>query len=1724
MCCLMPFIMNSRTPDLRDLTAIVAPDCTITGDFDVCFGQTTQLCAPAGYASYAWSTGALSNNCITVSASGTYYVTVTDVDGLTSVCSQVVTISDTVPPQLFCPADVTIECDASTLPVDTGLATATDACDPTPVVTYVDLLVGGGCTQAFTITRTWTVTDAAGNTTTCAQSITGVDTTAPVISCPFPDSPIACGSTQEFGLATAIDACDALVDITFTTDTIPAECGPGLTVIRTCTATDDCGNTSTCSATIIVEGNPLPIITCNPSESPIECGATPNFANPTMTEPCSGNFVITYITDSIPGMCGSGYSLVRTWTATDECGFTAECSSTILVQDLTAPVITCPADIEALCNISTDPSVTGTATAVDNCNGPSVISYTDILIEGNCPMILSRTWTATDECGNIATCIQTIEVTDNTPPQIVCASVSSPIDCGDVPDFGAPIVMDDCDVTVDITFITDSIQGTCGQEYTLTRTWTAIDGCGNLATCSSTIVVQDLTSPTITCVTQASPVTCPAVPVFTLPVATDVCDASVTMTFVDATTQGSCAGTYSVTRTWTASDDCGNTAVCSGTIVVNDLTAPIIACPVVISPIVCGAALDFGTATATDACDASVSITFIDVTVPGACPQGASVTRTWIATDDCGNASSCSSTIVIEDATALLIECPDALTVQCADEVPAVDISLIQASGNCGIMTITHLGDVITDQSCSNNFTLTRTYLASDICGNTIACNQIITVLDTTPPELVFNNPALSHIGDTIRVQCYGQDPEWDIPTYDASSISATDFCGGEVIITYTDTLEDQGNCSADGYSNLYRLSWTATDVCGNSSNAYVFLALVDTIPPVIHEVPVDITVNCDDLPWPAAVYATDECLCACVVLFEETERLPQTCQNGLVIIRSWTATDRCGNVTVETQRITLIDRDGPAMEIMQPELAGVTNDTVIYYTCNEGGFPSYYDTLNAESVLSASSCGGTASISFEENSSIVNNCEFYGYIEQRIYQWTGTDACGNTSNLTITARLIDNEAPVITGVPEMACIGDPKLRDVYVIDNCDDASVRFWDVSIPNPCGIGTAMRRTYEAVDQCGNMSRDTVILVPNSGILPILTFTDTTMAQLEPQVPMTINCAAHGQQYTAFGIEEVIVTGGCSQGTTVRFVETLLSNGDCATNGIVALVELKWIATDMCGYRSEKVLLANIVDESSPVFTLFSPELFVGCHDSIPVMAATDNCGDVTISMVDIIVPGTCADEYDIARTYTATDPCNNSTVLRQIIHVGNPNGPTIVGVEEEICDDLTLPVVTAYDACAGQLVDVVMLQDTLDSTCRNGFVIQRTWSATDACGHTSEIVQTIVMNDLTPPEINIPSYSIIYRFLNNPDNLVYHSQFGMMNALNELDDESVSVDDDCDQVIIPVMTVDTLFALNCDSAGYAQRRTYTWLATDICGNSSSISFTIDVIDDLSPEFPETPGDTIIMCSALPPVPVMVMVDTLEPVRVIYTQVMTPGSVLGQMDVIRTWVAYDSCHNEATISQHIIWQPESTLECSIILPEVVDCNSHGVNINSDVIGGAGLYSYEWQIVGEKCFLQSGQGTPEIQIYMGWADVNVILMVTDSFGCVSVCTALLHCIDQTETELSIFEETNPGLTIHDPSVMFEQTGIEVGDNKELVKLNVWPNPVTETLNFSFESNLEGIVEYSFTNFLGQTVLKEKMNVLKGYNAKQIDAATLPNGSYLMQIKSDMAIYTRVIVVLKNG
>jgi hypothetical protein len=1242
----------------------------------------------------------------------------------------------------------------------------------------------------------------------------------------------------------------------------------------------------------------------------------------------------------------------------------------------------------------------------------------------------------------------------------------------------------------------------------------------------------DNTSPTINCpasvTTNATAGLCSAVVSYGAISASDNCTAP-NIALISGLSSGSSFPVGTTTMVYRATDAANNTATCSFTVTVVDNQPPVINCPANITantaPGLCTAVVTYGAISASDNCTAP-SITLLSGLSSGSTFPLGTTTIVFRAADGAGNSSTCSFTVTVVDIQPPTITCPANVSVQCASLVPPVNIATVAAADNCGPPVVAWVNDVISNQTCVNRYTLTRTYRATDASGNTATCAQTITVNDNTAPVVTFTDPLLEGAtnGGTIYVQCEGQDPEWELPSFSAASVSATDNCNGNVTISFLETLHDEGDCSVDGYINIYRQRWIATDACGNSTTVIVYVQLVDEVPPVIHGVPADIQVNCDEVPAPPDdIYATDECLCACVILFSESVPAPG-CRDGQVITRSWTATDDCGNVTVEKQLITLIDEKGPDIRITQPEIAGLPDGTILEYTCNEGGIPAFYDHLNVGSVYSEPSCGTAGSITFDTDIILSNNCDHFGYIEQRTFQWVAIDQCGNQTSLTLTAHLIDDQPPVLIGVPSLTCDGDPALNQVEAVDNCGNGNVRYWDVPVPNPCGTGTAIRRTYEGFDPCGNSVRDTAIILMNNNNGPSIVFTNPELAALLPGEILIVNCQASGNQYTSFGAGDVMVSDDCPLGLNLSFQETVVQTGDCTTgNGVLAEVQLQWTATDMCGHSSQLIVMVHIVDQTPPMFLDFDEEMTIGCNDLLPNVQIIDNCGEVNVEVAISSQQGDCPYEYDLVRVYSATDPCGNKTVLTQTIHVGDGSGPIIYGVVEEVCDDLSLPRVMAYDPCADQLVEVSMTESVINGTCHEGRVVERVWTATDACGNLSEKRQRIIMDDHTAPAILIPTHSVILKFLDTGYRLVNLSDERLMDQLNALDAYSIFIEDECDEAIIPAFSLDVSYADNCMADGYYERRTYTWVATDVCGNSSVLSITMDITDDVAPVIGDVPGETTIICGPLPTAGTVSTDDYAQPVTVAYSQSTVDGASPGEYHVTRRWIAMDVCGNTSEATQHITWIPDTQLSCDIFLPESVDCNSHEVPIASGASGGLGDIIYAWEVFGEKCFIQSGQGTPDMGMYIGWDEVEISLTLTDAYGCTTTCSTTLDCEDLAPNPLVVNagdQDAQPGVNSI-PAVI--STAGNVDEAANLMQFNLWPNPASDAITIRFESLLEQAVQVSLVNFTGQTLLQEDIIAAKGITNHQVDLSTIPEGGYMVQLRSGKEFYTKVIMVIRK-
>jgi hypothetical protein len=392
------------------------PTITPGGPTSFCPGGSVTLTSSSATGNQ-WSLngnpiGGATNQTYVATASGSYTVVVTQ-SGCSSPPSSAVTVtaSDTTPPTVSCPANIT---------------KSTDPNQCTAVVTYTTPAGSDNCTlpanpvvcsppsnSTFpkgTTSVTCTVTDAANLTGTCSFSVIVNDTQLPTITCPSdilfttPGANDPCG-TVNYPAPTTTDNC---------TPTPTIVCNPpsgscfavGMTTVN-CTATDGSGNQKMCSFKITVQ-NPCAAILCPANiikaTDPNQCGAVVSYAAPT---PVGTGCGVISCSPASGGFFPKG-------TTTVSCTSTAGpgCAFTVTVNDTQPPVITCPGNQT---RVTAQPG-----------NLTVVVSYPAPTISDNCPMVsgvcvppsgatfnvgvTTVTCTATDMSGNTASCSFTVSV------------------------------------------------------------------------------------------------------------------------------------------------------------------------------------------------------------------------------------------------------------------------------------------------------------------------------------------------------------------------------------------------------------------------------------------------------------------------------------------------------------------------------------------------------------------------------------------------------------------------------------------------------------------------------------------------------------------------------------------------------------------------------------------------------------------------------------------------------------------------------------------------------------------------------------------------------------------------------------------------------------------------------------------------------------------------------------------------------------------------------------------------------------------------------------------------------------------------------------------------------------------------------------------------------------------------------------------------------------------
>ncbi|HLO91174.1 MAG TPA: HYR domain-containing protein, partial [Lentimicrobium sp.] len=519
-----------------------------------------------------------------------------------------------------------------------------------------------------------------------------------------------------------------------------------------------------------------------------------------------------------------------TYTAYDAAGNNVSCSFIVWIKNLNAPQFHAdcplsPVSVNAGANCNTfvnvpGPIITNPCNELYTVTNTSPYKTSDADASGTYPPgTTTFTWTITDASGNITTCTQSVTVTDNLAPTLVCPGdqeqeiINGGCDLSNIV-IPNPTFSDNCGVvtlvweTEGATVLSSPATGinyVSGQTFNVgitTVIYTAIDAAGNISICSFTVWLKNLDDPpfTATCpanVLQPSePNVCGATVLVPAPGIFNPCNEAFTVTNDSPYDDDDASGFYPVGVTtihWIITDASGNVTPCTQTVTITDLD-PIITCPADQTYNAdfeqnYASGIDPGTPTYSDNCGIS-SLTWVSSAPTPGSGTGVMTTSvfyvgvttiTYTVTDINGHSSTCSYTITVLSEPE--ITCPTNINTttdpgQCSATLNPGGPTLISGVEPIDwVYTIRDEGGNILASdhcttanlaTCIGSFTFpvgvnTITWTATNISG-VDDCIQTVTVVDDEPPTIILPTAPSFCVVDIFSAVYDGQpEPDADI-------------------------------------------------------------------------------------------------------------------------------------------------------------------------------------------------------------------------------------------------------------------------------------------------------------------------------------------------------------------------------------------------------------------------------------------------------------------------------------------------------------------------------------------------------------------------------------------------------------------------------------------------------------------------------------------------------------------------------------------------------------------------------------------------------------------------------------------------------------------------------------------------------------------------------------------------------------------------------------------------
>jgi gliding motility-associated-like protein len=451
----------------------------------------------------------------------------------------------------------------------------------------------------------------------------------------------------------------------------------------------------------------------------------------------------------------------------------------------------------------------------------------------------------------------------------------------------------------------------------------------------------------------------------------------------------------------------------------------------------------------------------------------------------------------------------------------------------------------------------------------------------------------------------------------------------------------------------------------------------------------------------------------------------------------------------------------------------------------------------------------------------------------------TDTNNCTTTKNITIIDG--DSVVPVINPLPAPTTINCPALpvfAEATATDNSGVVSSLTYIESITdNNCTGSYTKTRIWTAKDACGNTS---------APVSQVITVQDITKSTWNPNqnLNVTVECdniLGLASAQALFPVASDLCDTDVSN--IVKVSGQFLANIGCTNAGSYTNT---WTVTDDCGNISDTFTQTiTIQDTTAPTWTTAAADIntTLQCSDLTGLAAAqnmapvaSDNCEEtVTYTKTSgVFIAGSCVNSGTYTNTWVAKDVCNNtSSTFTQIIKIEDTTAPTWTTAAADLntilqCSDVTglaaaqnmAPV--ASDNCAGTVTYTKTSGIFTPASCLNSGTYTNTWVAKDVCNNTSTtFTQIIIIEDTTAP-----TWTTAAADLNTT------LQCSDVTGLAAAQNMAPVASDNCGETVTYTKTSGVFTAGSCVNSGIY---TNTWVATDVCNNTSATFTQVITIED-------------------------------------------------------------------------------------------------------------------------------------------------------------------------------------------------------------------------------------------------------------------------------------------------